>query len=85
MRTRIIYLIGQQASHGLNIEVRGAAKTYQPIQIFEDGGTGIKLGYEQAKAVAKALKKACKAIEKAGTVPRKNAEYPGCILEVQES
>lgn len=87
MFRRIVYLIDQQASHSMVVTTRKpyARSSAQPIVVYKEGEDALELSYAQAKALRKALGKACHDIEQRGMVPKKGIEYKGYIVDIIDS
>ncbi len=76
----ILYLIDQQASSVLTVELGGRGA--QPIRIHEPWtASDITLSYVQAKCVVKSLRAAILRMEQEDRVPGPNCQYPGYCLE----
>jgi hypothetical protein len=78
------YLIDQQCSQAMYVEVVNSSTTYQPIEVstvtpmVSDKKSRImRLSREQALELARLLKKAAKEVP----IPSEHLEYPGKIVE----
>lgn len=75
-RCKIPFLIDQQASHELVVELSDPKRSYQPIEVYEIGGDPIPLSREQALQLSLALKEVALMCPTA----EEHMEYPGKVL-----